>query len=83
MPNEVTYVDEKTQTKALTALYGEGALDFGQVLAAVERLQAAGIIFREPIESKPRGPRTKAEQEADKKAYDPEVDDPTPDTNAT
>lgn len=67
MPNEVTYVDEQTQTKAMKALFGEGALDFGQVLEAVERLQAAGIIFREPVESKPRGPRTKAEQEEDSK----------------
>lgn len=67
MPNEVTYSDEKTQTKVLKALFGEGALDFDQVLRAIERMQAAGIIFREPVESKPRGPRTKAEQEADAK----------------
>lgn len=67
MPNEVTYVDEQTQTKAMKALFGEGAMTFGEVLDAVERLQAAGIVFREPVESKPRGPRTKAEQEADDK----------------
>lgn len=76
MPNEVTYVDESTKTKAMKALFGEGALDFGQVLAAVERLEAAGIIFREPVETKPRGRRTKAEDDADREA-DKEADSKT------
>lgn len=65
MPNQVMYVDEKTDTKALKALFGEGALDFGATIAAIERLQAVGILFAEASESKPRGPRTKAEEAED------------------
>lgn len=65
MPNEVTYVDEGTQTKAMRAMFGNGDLDFDQVLGILERLNSAGIILREPVESKPRGPRTRAQVEQD------------------
>jgi len=87
MPNEVTYVDEATQTKAMRALFGNGDLNFDQVLAVIERLQTAGIILREPVESKPRGPRTKAQVEQDaadalQAGIVESPVDPTPDTNA-
>jgi len=57
MPNGVTYSDEKTLPKVYKALFGAGDLDFDQVQAAIDRLQSAGILFREEAESTPRGPR--------------------------
>ena len=68
MPNKNMYIDESTQTKAFKALFGDGILDFGQVLAADERLKAAGIQFAEEIEPRKLGSRTKAQEEADAKA---------------
>ena len=65
MPNKNMFIDESTQTKAFKALFGEGALDFAQVLAADERLKAAGIYFAEQAEGRVVGPRTKAEEAAD------------------
>lgn len=49
MPNQTTYVDERTSTKALRALTKDGALDLDQALGAVERLQDAGLLIREPM----------------------------------
>ena len=61
MPTGVTYHDEKTINEVYTALFGNNDMDFPQVLAAVSRLQNAGILFRKdvPEELRPsRGPRT-------------------------
>lgn len=49
MPNQTTYVDERTSTKTLRALTKDGALDLDQALGAVERLQDAGLLIREPM----------------------------------
>lgn len=49
MPNQNTYVDERTPTKALRALTKDGALDLDQALGAMERLQDAGLLIREPM----------------------------------
>jgi hypothetical protein len=49
MPNQTTYVDETTSIKALRALTKDGALDLDQALGAVERLQSAGLLLREPM----------------------------------
>ena len=65
MPNAVAYSDEKTLPKVYRALAGNGDLEFDQVLAAVERLQEAGILLREEPEA--RAPRTAAEALADAK----------------
>jgi hypothetical protein len=58
MPNGVTYSDEKTLPKVYKALFGEGDLDFGQVQKAIDRMQAAGILFREEVPADTRAPRT-------------------------
>lgn len=57
MPNGVTYSDEKTNNKVIRALMGNNDLDFQQVMDAVERLQEAGILFREEPETRVLGPR--------------------------
>jgi hypothetical protein len=75
MPNGVTYSDESTTNKVYTALHGDNDLSFPQVLAAVDRLNKAGIIFREPAESVARGPRTKAETDAETAADSKRVED--------
>lgn len=49
MPNQNTYVDERTTTKALRALTKDNALDLDQALGAMERLQDAGLLIREPM----------------------------------
>lgn len=49
MPNHTMYVDERTPVKALRALTKDGALDLDQALGAVERLQDAGLLIREPM----------------------------------
>lgn len=49
MPNQTTFVDERTSTKALRALTKDNALDLDQALGAVERLQEAGLLIREPM----------------------------------
>lgn len=66
MPNAVTYSDEKTLPKVLRALMGNDDLEFNQVMGAVDRLQAAGILFREEAEA--RAPRTPAEAAEDARA---------------
>lgn len=66
MPNAVTYSDEKTLPKVLRALMGNDDLEFNQVMGAVDRLQAAGILFREEAEA--RAPRTPAEAAEDAQA---------------
>jgi hypothetical protein len=71
MPNEVTYVDEHTVVKAVEALYGKGALDISDVLAAIDRLRAVGIVFRELVEPRTRGPRMKTEPKVDAKEKRP------------
>jgi hypothetical protein len=68
MPNAVTYSDEKTPVKVIKALVGSNDLELDQVLAAMERLQAAGILFREEPEA--RAPRTAAEAAAEAKALE-------------
>lgn len=78
MPNAVAYSDEKTLPKVYRALAGNGALEFDQVLAAVDRLQAAGILLREEPEA--RAPRTAAEAAADAKA---QAVDPSPSVLST
>ncbi len=66
MPNGVTYSDEKTLPKVYTALAGNGDLDFPQTLAAVSRLQDAGILFREEVPAELRSARrTSTEVAAD------------------
>lgn len=65
MPNGVTYSDEKTNNKVIRALMGDKDLDFVQVMDAIDRLQEAGILFREEVETRPRGPRTAAEEAID------------------
>lgn len=59
MPNAVTYSDETTLPKVYKALFGNNDLDFPQVQAAIDRLQSAGILFRQevPEELKYRKPR--------------------------
>lgn len=49
MPNKVTYSDEKTMAKVYRAIVGDAELDIKQALDAVDRLQAAGILFMEPV----------------------------------
>lgn len=82
MPNGVTYSDEKTIVKAMTAIAGNGALDFPATLACVARLQDAGILFREEAPTVIRGPRTKAEEAADAQLQvnTPDVPAKSPDT---
>lgn len=59
VPNRTVYTDDKTTTLVLKALAGDGELDFGQVLSALERMQAAGIQFGLEIEARKLGPRKK------------------------
>lgn len=49
MPNKVWYSDEKTVPKAMRAIAGGGAFSLDQVLDVVDRIQAAGVVFVEPI----------------------------------
>jgi hypothetical protein len=49
MPNAVTYSDEKTLPKVYKALFGNNDLAFEQVQGAIDRLQEAGILFREDV----------------------------------
>lgn len=70
MATAITYFDESTINKVYTALHGNNDLDFPTVLAAVSRMQSAGILFREELPEEMRasrktGPRNKtAEEEA-------------------
>ena len=59
MPNSVSYSDESTITKVYTALASNGEMSFPDALAVVNRLQNAGILFREKAEEQTRGPRKK------------------------
>lgn len=68
MATAITYFDESTINKVYTALHGNNDLDFPTVLAAVSRMQNAGILFREELPedmraSRKTGPRNKSEQD--------------------
>jgi hypothetical protein len=76
MANEVSYFDETTMTKVLKALHGENDLDFTQTLDAVNRLQNAGILFREA--ARRDKPAAKANGDEEKNVFAPsETPDPT------
>lgn len=62
MPNGVTYSDESTINKVYTALAGNGEMSFPEALVIVNRLQNAGILFREQAEERKIGPRNKTEE---------------------
>lgn len=59
MPNSVSYSDEGTVVRAMTAIAGDGDLNMAQLMGVLNRLNEAGILFREAAEEKPRGPRKK------------------------
>lgn len=59
MPNSVSYSDEGTVVRAMTAIAGDGDLNMAQLMGVLNRLTEAGILFREAAEEKPRGPRKK------------------------
>lgn len=76
MPNGVTYSDEKTLPKVYKALAGDSDLDFPQTLAAVDRLQAAGILFREEVPADMRATRKSSAEAAAEAIQDGIVEAP-------
>lgn len=50
MPNQVTSHNEQTLLKVMRALTADGAMTMDEAFEAIQRLQNAGILFREPAE---------------------------------
>lgn len=50
MPNQVTSHNEQTLLKVMRALTAGGAMTMDEAFEAIQRLQNAGILFREPAE---------------------------------
>jgi hypothetical protein len=63
MPNGVTYSDEKTFPKALQAIVGNNEMELMAAFAVVNRLQDAGILFREEVPAESRAARKTAASE--------------------
>lgn len=80
MPTAVTYEDNKTITKVMKALAGQDDLDFAAVLSAVERLQSAGILFREEVPDSLRPKRRNPSDLDGEKSPDGAVDPRTSDS---
>lgn len=50
MPNSVSSHNDRTLFKVLGALTADGEMDLQQAMQVIDRIMAAGILFREPAE---------------------------------